>query len=250
MPGGPDVAKPAGELHLGVWRAGEQFPVLAKVAHQFLCCDAAWTQPASARLKSEHRQDGARVRHCAHTSCVLFALIVGEVVKAAAIENQAEGLADVELLEGADVSLHPVDLDPARPRASSRFAQGLPNTIDSGDGEALLRQIHRVAAGATAEIECPPRRREEPPLRDALQLLRGLLVLPRRDAEPVEDVVGLSHQPAVSRKRRTEDYDRLWRAEEDPDTKECPECTSAIPVKARRCPLCTAQIATVGAGWL
>jgi large conductance mechanosensitive channel len=33
------------------------------------------------------------------------------------------------------------------------------------------------------------------------------------------------------------------RAEEDPDTKECPECTSAIPLKARRCPQCTAQLA-------
>ena len=33
------------------------------------------------------------------------------------------------------------------------------------------------------------------------------------------------------------------RAEEDPDTRECPECTSAIPVGARRCPECTAQIA-------
>ncbi len=32
------------------------------------------------------------------------------------------------------------------------------------------------------------------------------------------------------------------RAQEDPDTKECPECTSAIPVKARRCPECTAQL--------
>jgi large conductance mechanosensitive channel len=32
------------------------------------------------------------------------------------------------------------------------------------------------------------------------------------------------------------------RAEEDPDTKECPECTSAIPVNARRCPLCTSQL--------
>jgi large conductance mechanosensitive channel len=32
------------------------------------------------------------------------------------------------------------------------------------------------------------------------------------------------------------------RAKEDPDTKECPECTSAIPINARRCPLCTAQI--------
>ena len=29
---------------------------------------------------------------------------------------------------------------------------------------------------------------------------------------------------------------------EDPDTKECPECTSAIPVNARRCPLCTSQL--------
>lgn len=28
-------------------------------------------------------------------------------------------------------------------------------------------------------------------------------------------------------------------AQEDPDTKECTECTSAIPIKARRCPLCT-----------
>jgi large conductance mechanosensitive channel len=33
------------------------------------------------------------------------------------------------------------------------------------------------------------------------------------------------------------------RALEDPDTKECSECTSAIPIRARRCPLCTAEIA-------
>jgi large conductance mechanosensitive channel len=35
------------------------------------------------------------------------------------------------------------------------------------------------------------------------------------------------------------------RAREDPDTKECPECTSAIPVKARRCPLCTSELRLV-----
>jgi large conductance mechanosensitive channel len=34
------------------------------------------------------------------------------------------------------------------------------------------------------------------------------------------------------------------RAQEDPDEKECPECTSAIPIKARRCPQCTAEIGT------
>ena len=33
------------------------------------------------------------------------------------------------------------------------------------------------------------------------------------------------------------------RATEDPDIKECPECTSDIPIKARRCPQCTAQLA-------
>jgi large conductance mechanosensitive channel len=33
------------------------------------------------------------------------------------------------------------------------------------------------------------------------------------------------------------------RAEEDPDIKECPECTSDIPAKARRCPQCTAVLA-------
>jgi large conductance mechanosensitive channel len=32
------------------------------------------------------------------------------------------------------------------------------------------------------------------------------------------------------------------RAQEDPTSKECPECTSAIPIRARRCPECTAQI--------
>jgi large conductance mechanosensitive channel len=31
-------------------------------------------------------------------------------------------------------------------------------------------------------------------------------------------------------------------AQADPDEKECPECTSAIPVRARRCPMCTAQL--------
>jgi large conductance mechanosensitive channel len=34
------------------------------------------------------------------------------------------------------------------------------------------------------------------------------------------------------------------RAKEDPDTKECPECTSAIPIKARRCPMCTSALVT------
>lgn len=36
------------------------------------------------------------------------------------------------------------------------------------------------------------------------------------------------------------------RAKEDPDTKECPECASAIPVKAKRCPLCTSELVTAG----
>ena len=36
------------------------------------------------------------------------------------------------------------------------------------------------------------------------------------------------------------------RAQEEPHTKECPECTSAIPVNARRCPQCTAQIVATG----
>ena len=33
------------------------------------------------------------------------------------------------------------------------------------------------------------------------------------------------------------------RVTEDPDIKECPECTSDIPIKARRCPQCTAELA-------
>jgi large conductance mechanosensitive channel len=32
------------------------------------------------------------------------------------------------------------------------------------------------------------------------------------------------------------------RTKEDPTTKDCPECTSAIPLGARRCPECTAEI--------
>ena len=35
------------------------------------------------------------------------------------------------------------------------------------------------------------------------------------------------------------------RAQEDPATKECPECTSAIPLRARRCPQCTSELAAV-----
>ncbi|HET9103198.1 MAG TPA: large conductance mechanosensitive channel protein MscL [Solirubrobacteraceae bacterium] len=35
------------------------------------------------------------------------------------------------------------------------------------------------------------------------------------------------------------------RAKEDPTVKECPECTSDIPIKARRCPMCTAELTSV-----
>jgi large conductance mechanosensitive channel protein len=37
------------------------------------------------------------------------------------------------------------------------------------------------------------------------------------------------------------------RAQEDPDTKQCPECDSAIPIKARRCPECTSELETAQA---
>ena len=37
------------------------------------------------------------------------------------------------------------------------------------------------------------------------------------------------------------------RAKEDPDTKQCPECDSAIPIKARRCPMCTSEFETAAA---
>jgi large conductance mechanosensitive channel len=32
------------------------------------------------------------------------------------------------------------------------------------------------------------------------------------------------------------------RAQEDPSVKECPECFTDIPIKARRCPNCTTQL--------
>ena len=35
------------------------------------------------------------------------------------------------------------------------------------------------------------------------------------------------------------------RAQEDPTVKECPECASEIPIKARRCPLCTTELTAV-----
>jgi large conductance mechanosensitive channel len=37
------------------------------------------------------------------------------------------------------------------------------------------------------------------------------------------------------------------RAGAEPDVKECPECTSEIPFKARRCPQCTAVLAATAA---
>src|SRR5579875_2556534 len=33
------------------------------------------------------------------------------------------------------------------------------------------------------------------------------------------------------------------RTQEDPTTKDCPECASAIPLQARRCPMCTSELA-------
>jgi large conductance mechanosensitive channel len=44
-------------------------------------------------------------------------------------------------------------------------------------------------------------------------------------------------------------YDALMarRAQEDPTVKNCTECTSEIPIAARRCPLCTAELSTATA---
>jgi large conductance mechanosensitive channel len=36
---------------------------------------------------------------------------------------------------------------------------------------------------------------------------------------------------------------RARRTQEDPDTKDCPECATTIPLAARRCPHCTTQLA-------
>jgi large conductance mechanosensitive channel len=33
------------------------------------------------------------------------------------------------------------------------------------------------------------------------------------------------------------------RTKEDPTVKECPQCTSEIPILARRCPMCTSELA-------
>jgi large conductance mechanosensitive channel len=33
--------------------------------------------------------------------------------------------------------------------------------------------------------------------------------------------------------------------EEEASTKECPECLSEVPIKARRCPACTSQLTVV-----
>lgn len=38
------------------------------------------------------------------------------------------------------------------------------------------------------------------------------------------------------------------RAQDDPAVKECPECTSEIPIGARRCPVCTAVLTDSPAG--
>ena len=38
------------------------------------------------------------------------------------------------------------------------------------------------------------------------------------------------------------------RTKDDPSSKECPECTSAIPIRAKRCPLCTSDLATAPGG--
>jgi large conductance mechanosensitive channel len=37
------------------------------------------------------------------------------------------------------------------------------------------------------------------------------------------------------------------RPKEDPTVKECPECTTEIPIGARRCPFCTAALTGAGA---
>ncbi len=38
------------------------------------------------------------------------------------------------------------------------------------------------------------------------------------------------------------------RSKEVPDEKECPECTTSIPIRARRCPQCTAVLSEGSAG--
>ena len=106
------------------------------------------------------------------------------VVQQAVVQDQVEGLRHDPL---RDVRLDGPDRDARLLRPALGELQGLRHEIEGRHVPALLREVHRVRAGATADVESTP---WLPPLADLGEEQGGLVVGPGEVLPAPGPVVG------------------------------------------------------------
>jgi hypothetical protein len=209
IPDGFGVTYPAGWVTLGVGRTRDELPGPPEMVCNLVARDTARSESAAAGLKCEHQEPSSWSRHGRDSLGVLLALTVGEAVEAAPIDKEFVVLADPERLQASHVTTHPVDIDAARMSALLGCIERTRDTVHARNRPSASSQVNGVATCPAADVQRPTWRSI---LCAELGEGRGNSVaLPRRDAQPVENTVGIHWlNGSCLMRRRVMSLPRWW----------------------------------------
>jgi hypothetical protein len=189
IPGGFGITNPARRVTLRVRHGRLEFPRRPEMVCDLVTRDTAGSESTAAGLKREQHQPSCWSCDVSESLGVSLALAVGKAMQAPAVDKEFMTIPDSERLQASDVTLHPVDTDAARPRAAPGCLQRSRDAIDARDRPSAPSQVDGIATCPAADVQGPTWRRIL--FADFDEGRGNSVALPRRDAQPVQNTVGI-----------------------------------------------------------